>query len=175
VAIEWLGGKFESYIDKLIEQRAHRAGAEMVKVAKMLVPVDTGLLKSRIYYSYQPATRMLTLHADTHYALYVETGTYRMRPRPYLRPALLAVGMTWLVGIKTGIQVESSLKITHVPRFIQAHIRPHIDAANMQWNRGRVAKSPLNVVHVGRSKTRLQRMSGRTDLSRLNKIKRAWN
>lgn len=76
-----------------------RAAAVLPKIAaaiesdaKRFVPVDTGLLKSRIKAD-EAATvagRLVRIRiwARTHYAAYVELGTSKMRAQPYLRPAL---------------------------------------------------------------------------------------
>lgn len=60
--------------------------------ARRTVPVDTGLLKSRIHAmdvipgaGFASTVRVV---ARTHYAHYVDLGTRFMRSRPYLRNAL---------------------------------------------------------------------------------------
>jgi HK97 gp10 family phage protein len=70
-----------------IGQELDVVGANIVDVARDLVPVDTGFLQSSIYY------RMIDqgtveVGAEAHYASYVEWGTPRMAPQPYLRPAI---------------------------------------------------------------------------------------
>lgn len=74
-------------------------GAMIVKEAKRLVPVRTGALKRSIRMSdtgeaFRLGLTNVTIEADTstetgrNYAGYVEFGTSRMAPRPYIRPAL---------------------------------------------------------------------------------------
>lgn len=53
------------------------------------VPVDTGYLKSKNDYVVTRAFRQkLRVLNDCYYAGFVEFGTSRMRPQPFIRPAL---------------------------------------------------------------------------------------
>lgn len=176
--IEWLGDKFMRFVDREIEKRAHVAGQSMVAVAKSLVAVDTGLLQSRIYYTYQPATRTLTLHADTHYAMYQEFGTYKMRPHPYLRPALAVAGPSFVSGVKTQAQFGTSLSVNHVPRQILPHIRPHISAANKKFNKGIVRRTTATAIHMDRQNNPIRSKDGkivRSTINSLHRKRKAWN
>ena len=66
-ALEIIGGKAESY-------------------AKRLCPVDTGNLRNSItHQQYDENTEVIGTNVE--YAPYVELGTHKMAPRPYLRPA----------------------------------------------------------------------------------------
>jgi hypothetical protein len=74
----------------------HKVAHAVVTDAKRIVPIDTGLLRSRIGYRIvSPSTARIS--AKTHYAVYVERGTHnddgsvRMVAQPYLRPALYQV------------------------------------------------------------------------------------
>lgn len=176
-----------NWVDRLVEQRMHVAGQAMVGIARALVPVDTGLLKSTITYTYLPDTKTLTLHADTGYALFVEQGTYKMAARPYLRPALNAAGPAFLTGklggVSTQIMAGTYNSPDHVPLSIKPHIRPSIAAANMMHNVGVTARTKLTAIHMNRSneprrvRVGLEQKSRvmMTDLSKLNRIRRAWN
>lgn len=64
------------------------AGARIVETyAKILVPVDTGTLKSSIMVDeVTPMQAIIAPHTD--YAEHVEFGTSRMAAQPYMRPAL---------------------------------------------------------------------------------------
>lgn len=55
--------------------------------AKSMCPVDTGTLQSSIKVSVNGSSAEIS--ADTDYAAYVEFGTSKMAPQPYLVPALL--------------------------------------------------------------------------------------
>lgn len=71
-----------------------RIADEVVADAKRYVPVDTGLLKSRIHRDETvdrttAGVLSIRVHGGTTYAGFVELGTYKMRARPYLRPAVL--------------------------------------------------------------------------------------
>lgn len=64
------------------------AGGECVKdSAVSLCPVDTGTLRNSISVSVNGSNAEIS--ANTDYAAYVEFGTSKMAPKPYLVPALL--------------------------------------------------------------------------------------
>jgi HK97 gp10 family phage protein len=78
-----------------LEARAvsHDYADKMVKEAKRLVPVDTGTLRQSIRVT--PDTEAgrariaaAGIEAEAPYAGFVEFGTARMRPQPYIRPAV---------------------------------------------------------------------------------------
>lgn len=183
--LEWFGDKFQRFADRIIEQRLHAAGQAMTRIAISLAPEETGLLKQSIYYTVMPRERLLTLHADTGYAWYQEVGTYKMRPHPYLRPAMAAAGPAFLSGIGAAhvqIQAGTYSPVGHIPAKILPHIRPHISAANRQYNRGIVAKMPGVAIHMNRQNESLRHRAptGHTFVQRsripgLTRRKRAWN
>jgi len=70
-----------------VGQELDVVGANIVDVAQELVRVDTGFLQSRIYHQ-MIGQGIVEVGADTDYASYVEIGTYKMAPQPYLRPAI---------------------------------------------------------------------------------------
>lgn len=58
--------------------------------AQLYVPIRTGRLFSSIYFELiRPMTYVVGAKAP--YAGYVEFGTSKMSPRPYIRPAIMAV------------------------------------------------------------------------------------
>jgi HK97 gp10 family phage protein len=63
-----------------------KAARDIEAYAKSVVPVDTGTLKNSIQAEREHGLLWIVApHTD--YAVYVEFGTRRMRPRPYMRPA----------------------------------------------------------------------------------------
>ena len=54
--------------------------------AKILVPVDTGRLRSSITHEVEKTVGRVGTNVE--YAKHVEFGTVKMGPKPYLRPAL---------------------------------------------------------------------------------------
>lgn len=76
-AADTMPGKAQSVVSKV--------GHDMQATAQAIVPVDTGHLKSTI------GTEVMGLSADVfataEYSSYVELGTSRMAPQPYLGPA----------------------------------------------------------------------------------------
>ena len=63
-------------------------GREVESIAKSLCPVDTGALKRSIR-TYLDGNS-LVIEADEDYASFVEYGTIKQDPQPFLQPAILA-------------------------------------------------------------------------------------
>lgn len=67
------------------------AGNKIADDARLGVPVKTGRLRDSIV-AETPTMGgdeiRCVISANTEYALYVEMGTYKMKARPYLKPAL---------------------------------------------------------------------------------------
>lgn len=80
-------GEVSLAIRQAIRAAMREIGERAVKYATELVPVRTGNLKSSI--AYDADDRQVIIGSDVTYASYVEEGTRRMRPRPYLRPAMV--------------------------------------------------------------------------------------
>lgn len=74
-------------IKQAIRSALREIGERAVGYATDIVPVRTGNLKSSI--AYDADDRQVIIGSDVHYASYVEEGTVHMRPRPYLRPAIV--------------------------------------------------------------------------------------
>lgn len=68
-----------------------QAGLSVANGARTRAPVDTGFLRSSIRMrnakSGQRNTVSVEVTASAHYAVYVEYGTSRMGPQPYMAPA----------------------------------------------------------------------------------------
>ena len=78
-----MNAEIEAAVHRLLDQVADDIEAD----AQRFVPVDTGHLRSTVHRG--PVTgHQVQVHADAHYAAYVELGTRHMSPQPYLRPAL---------------------------------------------------------------------------------------
>lgn len=67
------------------------SGNKIADDARLIVPVDTGRLRDSIV----AETPIMSgdeircvISANTEYAIYVEMGTYKMKSKPYLKPAL---------------------------------------------------------------------------------------
>lgn len=80
-------GEVSLAIRQAIRSALRDIGERAVGYATDVVPVRTGNLKSSI--AYDADDRQVIIGSDVHYASYVEEGTTRMRPRPYLRPAIV--------------------------------------------------------------------------------------
>jgi len=64
----------------------HSWASDVKALAKQLVPVRTGYLRSTIYATVQEW--VAEIGAEAAYALLVELGTRHMRAQPYLYPAI---------------------------------------------------------------------------------------
>lgn len=73
-------------IGRKVGDLIQQAGQECQAEAKGHAPVDTGRLRDSITYE---ATGDLeaTVSTDVPYSTFVELGTYKMAPRPYMLPA----------------------------------------------------------------------------------------
>lgn len=84
-----------------INEMLDSGGQMLVQYAQRVVRVRTGFLRSTIGYTVDTSAFTLKFFANAQYALYVEMGTRRMKPEPYMRPALDYVGLPDLL-LKAG-------------------------------------------------------------------------
>lgn len=78
-------GYFKSALQEQIAQALDAIGLTAEGYARDLCPVDTGRLQNSI--SHARDDRAAYIGTNVEYAPYIELGTSRMKPRPYLRPA----------------------------------------------------------------------------------------
>jgi HK97 gp10 family phage protein len=93
-----LKGKIANFATK-VGNSVQGAGIDCEGNAKQRCPVDTGRLRSSIAYT---KINQLSCRVGTNvkYAPYVEFGTYKMHPQPYLFPAYLAAKQGLLTELK---------------------------------------------------------------------------
>ena len=77
---------FDSAMQKHVHRQLASWAADVKALAKQLVPVRTGHLRSSIYTKIRDW--VAEIGAEAAYALFVELGTRYMRARPYLYPAI---------------------------------------------------------------------------------------
>jgi HK97 gp10 family phage protein len=65
-----------------------RTALDLVAGAKVRAPVDTGFLKNSISATIDPSGLDAEVGPTANYGVFVELGTSRKAPRPYLGPAL---------------------------------------------------------------------------------------
>ena len=78
--------KLDSGMQKHVHRQLIRWAADVKALARRIVPVRTGHLRSSIYAKIQEWTA--EIGAEATYAMYVEFGTRYMRAQPYLFPAI---------------------------------------------------------------------------------------
>jgi len=77
---------FESAMQEYVHRQLASWAADVKALARQLVPVRTGHLRSTIYTKIRDW--VAEIGAEAAYALFVELGTRYMRARPYLYPAI---------------------------------------------------------------------------------------
>jgi HK97 gp10 family phage protein len=78
--------RFDSGMQRHVHQQLASWAADVEALARQLVPVRTGHLRSTIYVKIQEW--VAEVGAEATYALFVEFGTQHMRERPFLFPAI---------------------------------------------------------------------------------------
>lgn len=142
-------------IDDPIDARMRRSGEEFVRVARDLVPVRSGYLSSTIGYTYDQSQKHLIGYADAPYSAIVEEGSIYMRARPYLRPALNAIGRMW--GGSTQISYPNAYALSGKKG--PAHIAAFNTATSAQLHRGASGRARVRYQHgraVRQSRTRFR-------------------
>lgn len=69
-----------------IDREIQYAGIACQKYAKQLCPVDTGRLRSSIQYV-NTGFQQCIVDTDVYYGIFVELGTSRQAPQPFMQPA----------------------------------------------------------------------------------------
>lgn len=101
---KWHGSEFKAKIKNNLKNKLMTMSYFVEAEAKRMCPVLTGNLRSSIHTIFDEADlsayigtsrdkliQVSGIGTITFYAPYVEFGTYKMRARPYLRPALDAL------------------------------------------------------------------------------------
>ena len=77
---------FDSGMQRHVHEQLASWAANVKALAKRIVPVRTGYLRSTIYAKIQGWVAQIG--AEATYAMFVEFGTRYMRARPYIHPAI---------------------------------------------------------------------------------------
>jgi HK97 gp10 family phage protein len=104
MSYKWHPENFKAKLDKKLIGNLWRAGFLVEADAKRLCPVDTGRLRASLITRVNEATFSARVGSsvellespvasgivgtDVDYGIYVEMGTYKTTPRPFLTPAL---------------------------------------------------------------------------------------
>ena len=87
VVIKDNSGEFLKALPEQIEAALTAIGLTAETYAKKDCPVDTGRLRNSITNAVALNEQAVYIGTNVEYAAYVELGTSRMKPRPYLKPA----------------------------------------------------------------------------------------
>lgn len=77
----------EAALDKAIAKALTMIGLKAEGNAKAICPVDTGRLRNSITNAIDTEANAVYIGTNVEYGPYVELGTSRRNPHPYLRPA----------------------------------------------------------------------------------------
>ena len=77
-----------SATDEAIERALEAIGLQAEGYAKLLCPVDTGRLRNSITHEVAANEKAVYIGTNVEYGPYVEMGTARTRPQPFIRPAV---------------------------------------------------------------------------------------
>lgn len=72
-----------------VDQELMRSSLRVERKARILAPVDTGWLREGIY-SYRESFKRHIVVSPVEYSIYLELGTRKMSPQPYMYPSLEA-------------------------------------------------------------------------------------
>ncbi len=155
------GGPNAAQIDAAIHQRItaqmQAFGKQVVDIAVRNAPRKTGRLALSIHYDFNQADFRLVFVVDASYGMFVEYGTRHMRPQPYLRPALNAVGPIY--GIETEMAF-ANLPLIHAPITTHgrdyhlptnltakqvAHVRKHLVPSARRHHIGNVSRARVHI------------------------------
>lgn len=93
----------EAGIDRQTALVVNKTAHDAERIAKTLVPVDTGFLKNSIHVEegavHSGHTYAADLIAGANYAAFVENGTSRMAPQPFMAPAQRQVTPGFLAAL----------------------------------------------------------------------------
>ena len=79
-------GNASQQVSRRATQVVNKVGAELKGLAQSAAPVDTGFHRSAVH-GYPSGPQSYTVEAGAHYAIYLEWGTWKMRPQPILTNA----------------------------------------------------------------------------------------
>ena len=93
-------GKAPAETTRKASRAVRKSALDIERLAKARVPVDTGNLKNSITTSTSASGLSAEIGPTAHYGIYVELGTRRMAPKPYLGPAVEAVEPGFIAAIE---------------------------------------------------------------------------
>lgn len=95
---------FERGVGENVRAAVRRAGEDVEDLAKQLVPVDTGRLRSSIRTTYSDGGLTFRTLSDVEYAPFVEFGTSRSPAQPFLFPAFEAIRPHFQADVSAAIR-----------------------------------------------------------------------
>lgn len=77
-----------SELDRKFQMANEVIGGKAESYAKAIAPVDSGTLRDSISHAAEDNYRTVVIGTNVYYAPYQELGTIRIKPHPFLRPAI---------------------------------------------------------------------------------------
>ena len=78
-----------SALEDALNRSLEKIGERAEELAKKECPVDTGRLRDSITHTVNTEAKTVTVSSDVEYSPYVELGTSKMPPKPFLKPAMM--------------------------------------------------------------------------------------
>lgn len=157
MTFDWRGAEVEAAFLARLDEEMANIGRTAVQVAQTYAPKRTGRLAMSIHFVVDHAQHSVEIAVGAPYGIFVEYGTRYMRPQPYLRPALNALGPIF------GIQLDmafNSVPMIHTPILAAGagfhlpstlthkqlgHVRKHLLPTSKRHHIGNVSRAKLKV------------------------------
>ena len=155
--VEWHGQQVLDDVHHRLEGNMLALGQQVVAIAERYARKRTGRLATSIHFDFNREDLRLVFVVDTPYGMFVEYGTRNMRPQPYLRPALNAVGPIY--GFETEMAFANMPEI-HAPILAHgdtfkvptsltakqlAHVKKHLMGASRRHHVGNVKRAKVKI------------------------------
>lgn len=103
VKLTWRGNELAAALLQSAQAAGDKTIEKMVDLAKVFVPVDTGLLQSSIK-QFDSAPHLWSFGSDVRYAIWVEIGSQGRPPKRYIAKAAEQAKHYFFVYMKSELQ-----------------------------------------------------------------------
>ncbi len=135
------GQQFSNEVHERIVKQMRQKATNIVQKAVRLAPRDTNYLASSIHYEMNENDYTVSFIVGAFYGIFQEFGTRKMRPHPYLRPAIN--DEFGIYGWETSMAFQN---VPHIYAPIIAHGKGfHLPSTLTRKQRGHVRKHLLPI------------------------------